>query len=114
MTDHRTDPIHTNTLRGDWIVLSEPDCTSDGVQEKRCLECQEVINNQVLPALGHVEVIDEAVAPTCTEDGLTQGKHCERCDAVLEEQNTVFLLCHSLKLPAPSDTEPCMPGTVHG
>ena len=37
---------------------------------------------------------DEAVAPTCTETGLTEGSHCSRCNEVLVAQETVEALGH--------------------
>ena len=40
-------------------------------------------------AIPHTEVVDKAVAPTCTETGLTEGKHCSVCSAVLVEQKVV-------------------------
>ena len=37
----------------------------------------------------HTEVVDAAVAPTCTETGLTEGKHCSVCNEVLVAQTVV-------------------------
>ncbi|MBP3497198.1 MAG: hypothetical protein J6K33_05120, partial [Alistipes sp.] len=42
----------------------------------------------------HVPVVDEAVAPTCTETGLTEGSHCDICKEVLVPQETVGELHH--------------------
>ena len=44
----------------------------------------------------HVAVIDQAIAPTCTEDGCTEGAHCLYCSEILSVQET---------LPAPGHTE---------
>ncbi len=43
----------------------------------------------VIKAKGHTEVTDKAVAATCTETGLTEGKHCSVCEAVLVKQEVV-------------------------
>ena len=40
-------------------------------------------------AIPHTEVVEKAVEPTCTETGLTEGKHCSVCNAVLVEQRVV-------------------------
>ena len=40
-------------------------------------------------AIPHTEVVDKAVEPTCTKTGMTEGKHCSVCSAVLVEQEVV-------------------------
>lgn len=46
-------------------------------------------------AIPHTEVVDKAVEPTCTETGLTEGKHCSVCSAVLVEQKVVPVKGHT-------------------
>ena len=46
-------------------------------------------------AIPHTEVVEKAVAPTCTETGLTEGKHCSVCGEVLVEQGVVKAKGHT-------------------
>ena len=54
------------------------------------------VENPNDPARGHTEVTDAAVAPTCTETGKTEGKHCSVCNTVLVKQETVPATGHTV------------------
>ena len=41
------------------------------------------------PACSHTAVTDAAVAPTCTQSGLTEGSHCSKCNAVITAQQPI-------------------------
>ena len=55
----------------------------------------EICNKEEGATLGHTEVVDEKVEPTCEEAGLTEGKHCLVCNKVLVEQQTIKALGHT-------------------
>ena len=69
-------------------VITEPTCTEQGYTTYTC-HCNDSYIDNYVNALGHTEVVDEAVAPTCTETGLTKGKHCSACKEVLIAQEIV-------------------------
>jgi hypothetical protein len=85
---------------------NEPTCTEPGNSAYwYCADCDTYFgdaactkpideNSWVIPALGHDEQIVPGKEPTCTETGLTEGKVCARCGAVLVAQEEIPALGH--------------------
>ncbi len=70
----------------DGDVLVEGDCTTNRVVAQVCKNCGQPTTDKEITAPGHTEEIDAARDATCTEAGLTEGKHCSVCSLVLIEQ----------------------------
>ena len=73
---------------GGWTITEEASCTKDGEKVRVCSLCNKT-ETETIPASGHTEVIDKAVAATCTKTGLTEGIHCSVCDAIIKAQEVV-------------------------
>ena len=75
----------------EWVfskIVKEPTCTEEGSKLEKCTSCEEE-RTVSIPAKGHTEVKDAAVAATCTTAGKTEGTHCSVCGKVLKAQETI-------------------------
>ena len=71
----------------------EPTCTDKGYTVYSCA-CGEVYKDEFVDELGHDEIVDDAVLPTCEQSGLTEGKHCSVCNTVIVKQDFIDMLGH--------------------
>ncbi len=95
---------YTAEVAEDAYLKDAATCTEAAVYYKSCTVCGASSEGTEHEAtfshgdpLGHDEVVDSRQEPTCTEDGLTEGKHCDRCKLVLVEQTTIPALGHNVK-----------------
>ena len=77
----------------DGKVTKQPTCTETGVKTYTCSDCG-ATKIETIPAKGHTEVIDKAVAATCTTDGKTEGSHCSVCGEVIKSQTVIKATGH--------------------
>ena len=85
---------HTHDF-DEWITTKQATCTQNGEMVRYC-SCGEKQTEVVVANGAHIEVVDAAVAPTCTKEGLTEGKHCAICNEIFLAQTVVQKLEHTL------------------
>ena len=90
----QTKPCGIYTRHDNDTVTTDATCTVDGSKVSTCKVCGSVVT-ETLKAPGHTKVDDVAVAPTCTETGLTAGSHCSVCNEVLVAQESVAATGHT-------------------
>ncbi|MBR6825192.1 MAG: MBL fold metallo-hydrolase [Oscillospiraceae bacterium] len=78
-------------------VTKEPTCTTSGIATFEWTNTTYGVFSftGTIAPMGHTSVIDKAVEATCTETGLTEGKHCSVCNAVLTAQEVISATGHS-------------------
>ncbi len=100
-----TDPQETIKAKGhiNSVVVKEnikdSTCSAEGSYENvvYCSVCGEEVSRktETIAKKAHTEVTVAAVAPTCTETGLSSGKHCSVCKEVIVAQEIVAALGHT-------------------
>ena len=83
-------------------IVKDPTCTENGI----ITYIANFKNNAFKPqtkivddkkATGHKVVVDQGKKATCTEDGLTEGKHCSVCKEVIKKQEVIPATGHDFK-----------------
>lgn len=91
----------TNALGHDYKDVAEvpATCVTEGTAAtQQCKRCDYIVPAQSLPIdpNNHANIVkDVAVAPTCTETGLTEGSHCGDCNKILIAQEVVSSTNHT-------------------
>ncbi len=93
--------VETETVNSVASVTQQKSCTLDELTkytatfENEAFVTQTKADVQTATATGHTEETLAAVAPTCTETGLTAGVKCSVCNEILTAQQTVAAIGHS-------------------
>lgn len=85
-------PILSHSF-SEWETVSEPTCTSIGLQKRAC-KCGQAEYNTI-SALSHTVVTNAAVSATCTTQGKTEGSYCSACGVIISVQSDIAPTGHN-------------------
>ena len=95
---------HTHSFE-EWSTSKKASCIEAGEEERYC-SCGEK-QVRAIAALGHTEVVDEAIESTCKVAGKTEGKHCSVCGYIIIEQKDIPLSNHTYDSDNDTDCNIC-------
>ena len=75
-------PTHEHSF-GEWTVVREARCAEEGLKERVC-SCG-TTETEAIPAPGHKLIRIEAIEPTCTYNGHTEGTRCAVCKELVDK-----------------------------
>ena len=78
-----------HSWESNYTIDKEATCESDGSKSIHCRYCDAVKDRETITATGHKEEVLEAKAATVFSKGLTEGKKCSVCGAVLVAQEEI-------------------------
>jgi len=77
------------------VVTLEPHCLTHGLMLFTCSACG-CTQNEIIPALGHIEEDNPGYPATCSDLGRSDGKRCSRCGYETVPQTYLDALGHKL------------------
>ena len=88
-------PVCESHTFGEWYLNSPASCVKDGENLRVCSVCS-YKERQSIPATGHTLEKIEAVAPTCSAEGKSEGQRCTVCTRIITIPQKVAKLPHNL------------------
>ena len=101
---YNSDTVAAKGHEADSVVFENivaATCAAAGSRDSvvYCSVCQAEVSRakEEVAKLPHTEVVDAAIAATCTTAGKTEGKHCSVCNEVIVAQTEIPALGHEFK-----------------